>query len=217
MGINSDNAGDMHPEHRKVCSFFDFDGTLIAGDSFTGFIRHAFGLTGLIRVLLMSSIAILLWKTGLRSNVYAKLRMFSAAFKGMPHAEFRKLGRTYISCIDRILRPEVAARLLHALERNETVAIVSASLGDWIRPWAAANGVSHVIATEPEVDAEGRLTGRFSTPNCEKKQKVVRLLEAFPDLGSNRSDYYVTAYGDSPADSEFLAFADNGINIKIHS
>ena len=192
-------------------SLFDFDGTLIAGDSFKGFIRHAFGLVGLGRVLMRSSVAILLWKCGLRSNVHAKLRMFSSAFKGMPLTEFRQLGRTYMPKIDRILRPEVAAKLQQAVAEGETVAIVSASLGDWIRPWAAANGVRHVIATEPEVDSDGRLTGRFRTPNCEKQQKVDRLIEHFPELAERRADFFITAYGDSPADAPLLAFANQPV------
>ena len=115
---------------------FDFDGTLTRHDSFTGFIRHVHGMRGLIRVLLQSSWAIILWKTGFRSNTYAKLHMFAAAFKGMDAEEFRNAGKTYADKINRMVRPETKASLNAAVRQNEEVAIVSASLGDWTRPWA---------------------------------------------------------------------------------
>lgn len=195
-------------------SFFDFDGTLTTGDSFTGFIRHCFGRGGLLRVLMKSAPAILLWKCGLYSNVYAKLHMFRAAFRGMPVDDFRRYGRTYIGGIDKMLRADVVTQLQQALATGETVAIVSASLGDWIRPWAAAYGVQYVIATEPELDADRRLTGGFCTPNCEKQEKVQRILKQFPELERNRDNYHVTAYGDSSSDIPMLSFADRPIKIN---
>ena len=51
---------------------------------------------------------------------------------------------------------------------------------------------------------DGRLTGRFLTPNCYGQEKVRRILTLHPD----RSAYHLTAYGDSRGDREMLAFAD---------
>lgn len=189
-------------------TLFDFDGTLTRGDSFTGFIRHVHGTWGLIRVLLKSAPAIALWKSGLRDNTYAKLRMFAAAFRGMPIDEFRRHGEDYITGIDRMLRTEVVDELRSAVSQGDKVAIVSASLGDWIRPWAHANGVQHVLATEPETDAAGSLTGRFSRQNCQREEKCRRILEAFPEIADNRSECHVTAWGDSDGDTEMLELAD---------
>lgn len=53
---------------------------------------------------------------------------------------------------------------------------------------------------------EGKLTGRFSSPNCYGAQKVDRLLEVYPQ--GNIS--YLYAYGDSQGDKELLEFADEG-------
>lgn len=192
-------------------SLFDLDGTLTRGDTFTGFIRHVHGLWGLVRVLAVSAPMILLWKLGMRTNVDAKLRMFAAAFRGMPLAEFRRQGESFAAVIDRMARPSTLAALRAAVAGGETTAIVSASLGDWIRPWAARRGVTAVIATEPETDSEGRLTGRFATPNCERRQKVERTLATFPELRDHRSDCFVTAYGDSPGDADMLEFANKPV------
>ena len=156
---------------------FDFDGTLTRHDSFTGFIRHVHGMRGLIRVLLQSSWAIILWKTGFRSNTYAKLHMFAAAFKGMDAEEFRNAGKTYADKINRMV------------------------------------GARTVLTTEAETGGNGRLTGRFSRPNCQCGEKARRILEAYPELKSNRSEFFVTAYGDSDGDNEMLELADEKIRV----
>ena len=51
---------------------------------------------------------------------------------------------------------------------------------------------------------DGRLTGRFLTPNCYGAEKVNRIRQLLPD----RQHYYLVAYGDSRGDRELLAEAD---------
>ena len=53
---------------------------------------------------------------------------------------------------------------------------------------------------------DGRLTGRFATPNCYGPEKVRRIREVFPD----RDNYHLTAFGDSRGDKEMLDYADQG-------
>lgn len=115
-------------------TFFDFDGTLTRQDSFICFIRHVRGLVGLLRSLAVSLPAIALWKVGLRTGEYAKLRLFSAAFRGMSHEEFRSAGESFARKVEGITRSETVAALGNALREHRTVAIVSASCGDWIAP-----------------------------------------------------------------------------------
>ena len=78
--------------------------------------------------------------------------------------------------------------------------IVSASIDLWVESFFP--GI-HVLGTQVEVE-QGRLTGRFLTPNCYGQEKVNRILEEYPD----RKSYHLTAYGDSRGDRELLAFAD---------
>lgn len=195
-------------EMKTNYSFFDLDGTLTRGDTFTGFIRHCLGLTGLMRVLVQSAPAIFLWKTGFRSNTYAKLKMFSAAFRGMRVEDFRSRGVSFAVQIERMARKEILRALHKAVKDGDVVAIVSASIGDWIRPWARRHGVENVLATEVEIDAAGRLTGRFSTPNCQRAEKTARILSRFPELAAERGACHVAAWGDSDGDSGMLALAD---------
>ena len=94
------------------------------------------------------------------------------------------------------------------------MAIVSASIDNWVRPFfyqLTAHSVSdfRVIGTKVEADSNGRLTGRFLTNNCYGPEKVRRVLAEYPQLAAQRSSYVVEAYGDSRGDKEMLAFADN--------
>ena len=78
--------------------------------------------------------------------------------------------------------------------------IVSASIDNWVQPFFPE---VKVLGTQIEV-VNGKLTGRFLTKNCYGQEKVNRILALYP----NRTDYHLTAYGDSRGDKEMLAFAD---------
>lgn len=191
----------------KRYSFFDFDGTLTRKDTLPIFMRHAIGLPRTISTFLRAMPAIAAWKLKRISNSEAKERLFSLAFKGMKVEEFREKGRTFASKISDIERPEVVAALREAAARGDNTAIVSASMGSWIRPWAEKHDFIRVISTEPEVK-RGRLTGRFATPNCHGPEKRRRILEAFPELETDRSKCHVEAWGDSSGDNEMFGLAD---------
>lgn len=191
----------------KRYSFFDFDGTLTRKDTLPLFMRHAIGLPRTIAAFLSAIPAIAAWKLKRISNSEAKQRLFSLAFKGMKVEEFREKGRTFAEKIRKIERPEVVEALKEAAARGDNTAIVSASMGTWIRPWAEKLDFIRVISTEPEVK-RGRLTGRFATPNCHGSEKRRRILEAFPELETDRDNCLVEAWGDSSGDDEMLGLAD---------
>ena len=88
-------------------------------------------------------------------------------------------------------------------EEGNKIAIISASVPDWIRPWAQTVGIRLVEGTGLEV-REQTLTGRFSTPNCKGGEKVRRLRRLYPDFASET----LHVYGDSSGDKELLALAD---------
>lgn len=191
----------------KRYSFFDFDGTLTSKDTLPLFMRHAIGLPRTIAAFIYAVPAIAAWKLKRISNSEAKERLFSLGFKGMKVEEFRDKGRTFAEKIQLIERPEVVAALKESAARGDNTAIVSASMGSWIRPWAERLDFIRVISTEPEVK-RGRLTGRFATPNCHGPEKRRRILEAYPELETARSNCRVEVWGDSSGDDEMLKLAD---------
>ena len=96
-------------------------------------------------------------------------------------------------------------------DEAHAMAIVSASIDNWVRPFAEMYlGQQHdgtdivVLGTKVETDGNGRLTGRFATSNCYGAEKVRRIAEVWP----SRDQYDVSAFGDSKGDKEMLAYAD---------
>ena len=191
---------------------FDFDGTLTIGDSFLGFVRYVKGTKSLMWGVIKCFPYLLAYAIGVCSNTQAKEKLFSCFFKGMNYSVFCKYGVEFSSVLERKTNPISLGQLHHHVKKGSKVYIISASMAEWIRPWAKAYGVTDVIGTKPEVDAVGYLTGHFCTKNCFGAEKVRRFLEIEP----NRSSYCLVAYGDSRGDKEILAFADEGYFVGRH-
>ena len=179
---------------------FDFDGTLTTRDTLIEFIRYACGTARFLLGFLLYSLLLVLMKLRLYSNGKAKQKVFAHFFKGMTIDKFDTLCQDFASTHRHLLRPEVVSQLEQALSEGAEVLIVSASIDNWVQPFFPK---VKVLGTQIEV-IDGRLTGRFLTPNCYGQEKVRRILTLHPD----RSAYHLTAYGDSRGDREMLAFAD---------
>ena len=185
---------------------FDFDGTLTTRDTLLEFIRFACGAPRFLLGFLLHAPLLVLMKLRLYDNGKAKQRVFSWFFKGMPVEAFDALCQDFAHTHRHLLRPDVVRVLEQALAEGSEVLIVSASIDNWVQPFFPS---VTVLGTQIEV-ADGRLTGRFLTPNCYGQEKVHRILALHPD----RSDYHLTAYGDSRGDREMLAFADEAHMIR---
>ena len=123
----------------------------------------------------------------------------------MDYLQFKQYGETFAKIVNRDTRPEIVEALRVHYQSGHRIVIVSASIGDWIRPWASHNNVYNVIATEVEVDTNGCLTGRFLTANCHGSEKVVRIKQMFPDIENMKT----WAYGDSRGDDEMLSIVNH--------
>ena len=187
---------------KRLC-LFDFDGTLISRDSLYLFAVFARGRFRTWWSIFRSLPDIFLWKTGRISSSQAKERLFGRIFRGMAIDEFTELGKKFSSSLHRFERPEIMKIAREHIAQGAEAVIVSASIDQWIRPWAAENGFVKVIATEAEIGPDGRLTGKFRGPNCVGPRKVERILEEYPDAGERE----IWAYGDSSSDDPMLAMA----------
>ena len=183
---------------KRRVTVFDFDGTLVADDSFIGFSRYIFGsgrfVLGMIRALPW----LMAWKAGLTSGSKAKEKLYSALYRGLDKAEIVERS---VSFKPRY-REEVLAELHHCKAAGDKVYIVSASLDLWLEQIASRLGVE-LLCTTSSVDSRGRLDGRFASPNCHGAEKVRRLLEK----ESDRADYILTVYGDEPHGGDAALFA----------
>ena len=168
-------------------SIFDFDGTLTDKDTFLLFARFVRKRKGMWHAGIKALPAIMAWRLGLKGSAHAKERLFGALYGGMPVSAFKAYGEAFADVVDRNLRKRGMDELNRARERGDKIAICSASVPQWIEPWARRHGIDTVMGTDIEVDADGRLTGRFAVPNCKGPEKVRRVTQIFPD----RTDLHI--------------------------
>ena len=210
----------------KKIFVFDFDGTLTHADTLLAFIRFACGPVRMLLGFALYAPLLVLMKLKVYPNYKAKQKVFAHFFRGMTLTRFDALCTAFAQQGEHLLRP--AARNFINTVRSEAyaMAIVSASIDNWVRPFAEmylqsdnsqdnrqSNSQDNkpsspiiVLGTKVEVDAAGCLTGRFSTPNCYGPEKVRRIEAVWP----HREQYDVSAFGDSRGDKEMLAYADQG-------
>ncbi|MDE7437845.1 MAG: haloacid dehalogenase-like hydrolase [Muribaculaceae bacterium] len=186
-------------------AFFDFDGTLTRHDTFIRFAKFSVGKMAFYKALIKSIPVICLWKLGLKSNSDAKQTLFSHLYKGMDYGWFKKLGYAFAPMIDNDSRPEIIEILKQHQRDGRKIIIVSASIADWIKPWAESYGIECVIGTEVEKDKHGRITGRFKTKNCHGAEKVSRIRELYPEIDT----FETWAYGDSSGDDAMLSIVNH--------
>lgn len=189
---------------KKVLAVFDFDGTITRKDTFNGFIISDIGLLRFFLITLRYAYLHLAYLFGLVANDVPKFTVFSKLYKGVKYSDFVQKCIIYSSKIDNIVSDEAMLKIKwHAAQGHELI-IISASVVDWIEPWAKRNDFSTVIANSLELDGD-ILTGRPARKNCHGAEKLRRFYEAFPDSGS----YETYVYGDSAGDRELLAIADH--------
>lgn len=197
----------MH--HNTTIAAFDFDGTITTKDTLFDFIRFYIGRNNLIKGLIILSPTLILFKLGFIKNDAAKQKLFSFFFKGKSIDEFNTVSKDYIKRIQEITRPTILEKIKWHQSQNHKVIIISASIGNWIKPWALEMNIETVLATEIKV-GDKIIEGSFSSENCYGQEKVNRLLSQYP----NRNEYTLYAYGDSAGDRELLALADYPTLIK---
>ena len=195
---------------KRNIAVFDFDGTLTTRDSFLAFIKWACGPVSYYVGFLRFAPQLLLMFMHLYPNWKAKERIFAHFFKGWQYSWFQALGEDFATALDTMRNEPVIGRLKEHIDHGDTVYVISASLPEWVEPWCRQLGVNAVLATEIEVNDQGRITGRFKTKNCFGQEKVDRLLKVEPE----RETYVLHAYGDSRGDLELLAFADEATHVK---
>lgn len=196
---------------RKTIAVFDFDGTITQKDTLLVFIKFSKGKWPFFFGFLLFSPLIVAMKLKLYPNWKAKQNLFSFFYKGISLEKFNDWGSKFSSEIDKIQQPKALEALKQHKNNGDKVVIISASIENWIKPWAEKIGADMVLATKIQQDKNGLLTGKFISKNCYGQEKVNRLLEMFP----NRNDYKLIVYGDSRGDKELIDIAEEGFYNKF--
>ena len=195
---------------RRVVAAFDFDGTLVPGDSLLPFVwraagpRRFFAATARHGLRVAGAAGL---KVGSRDD--AKAAWVRAAMRGLPLADVTAEAEQFAARLESRVAPEAIGRIRWHRSRGHEVVLISASLQIYLAPFGRRVGFDAVLATGLEVGADGRFTGRLEGGNVRGEEKVARLRQW---LGVDTCELW--AYGDSDGDRELLAAADHGYRIS---
>jgi phosphatidylglycerophosphatase C len=195
---------------KRVIAVFDFDGTITTRDSLPVFIKFAVPFLHLLKGSLYMAPFVLLFKLKVIPNYIAKERLLKTFFKGISIERFNSISEKFVANVERIVNPAALEKVKWHQQKGHEVIIISASVENWIRPWANKHGIKTVLATGLQLDNQ-MITGKFLSKNCHGAEKVIRLLAAYPD----RDSYILYAYGDSNGDKELLLAADHSFYRKF--
>lgn len=151
------------PDGPQVAAFFDFDGTLIDGYSakayFTDRLKNRdIGLRELIRTVVESANV---ERRG--ADITRLMTVAIAALEGRTEDEMSKLGRDlFARKISSMIFPGARALVEAHAAKGHTIVIASSATPPQIMPAAYDLGITHILATEYEVDDRGVLTGKVS-------------------------------------------------------
>lgn len=198
--------------YKYTLAAFDFDKTITKIDTLNDLLLLNFGYKKFILKMFLLSPLLVLYVLKLIPNYVAKQNLFSHFFRGYRDENFNKICTDYsLKRIDGIIKKEALNKIRWHKEKGHKVIIISASMENWIKPWAEKNSIDDVISTLPEIK-DNILTGKFSGSNCYGEEKVKRFLEKYPD----KNEYFLYAYGDSRGDRELLNLADEGFYRKFN-
>jgi len=180
-------------------AFFDFDGTITTKDTLLEFVKYSKGAFPFYLGFLLTSPWMVAYKCKLISNQAAKEQFLRFFFRKTPLSEFEQLCKDFATeKIPQLIRPKALKEITQLQEKDAQVVIVSASPGNWIRPWSENIGLQ-LIATRLIIKDQ-RLTGKIEGRNCHGEEKVRRIKEAY-----TLADYdEVYAYGDTSGDKPML-------------
>lgn len=197
----TDSNSEQNPDQtqkKRPLALFDFDGTITIIDTFPLFILYTVPMLRIIIKMPQLTSALGAYVLGKKTNSQAKQAITVALFQGTPVEHFTKeCDRFCQRVLPKIVRKQALERIQWHQQHNHDVIIVSASCKTYIQPWAEKHNIERVIATEWEIH-NGKLTGRFSTPNCNGHAKVTMIESQMGPLEHLQTYAYGNSKGDLP-------------------
>jgi phosphatidylglycerophosphatase C len=193
------------PQQRKIAStlvLFDFDGTITTKDTLIEFVQFYHGKRTFWWRMMMLAPVMVLFLLKLIPNWKAKQFFLSRYFKGEKIKDFNTRCRDFSrQVLPHLIRSGALKAIDEFKKQNHTIAVVSASAENWVKPWCDQQGIL-CLATRLEIK-DGYITGKLLGRNCYGDEKVCRIKEQFDLTSFDR----IIAYGDSSGDKEMLALA----------
>ena len=195
----------------RPLAVFDFDGTLVRGDSFLPFVLSYARSRRRLRPFLTLPVYLGLYATRLLSDRRAKERVLVSFLRGEPKALVTEHASRFW---DRWVRPRLYAEVLARLREHQSaghrVVLLSASPEVYIPVIGQFLAVDEVICTRVKALADS-WDGALDGPNCKGAEKVTALQRYLqmdtPPRGSS-------AYGDSRSDLPVLRWVESGFLVR---
>lgn len=190
---------------KQVVAAFDFDGTLTHRDSLFPFLLYVAGPLkfSLKLVTLLPSLS--LYALGLLRNDIAKQIVLRRFLANMDIGTIDQYAMQFAAMkLPALLSSDAMQRLEWHLQQGHRCVVVSASLENYLRPWANKAGFNDILGSKLVIQAAGTVSGNLQGENCFGPEKMRRLQA----LLGPREGYILYAYGDSRGDKELLSAAD---------
>ena len=175
---------------KKNIFLIDFDGTIIEGDSLIKFSYFSIGIIHFFKYWVKVIFLIPFYS---RSDLK---QMFYSNFNEFNLDDFNSLCSGFYTQKLRKLIKKSFMDFIKNINEDSKVVIVSASISNYLKPWCDEMGLD-LISTELEV-VNGKLTGKFSTPNCNGKEKVRRIKEKYNLKEFDEIHVFGNSKGDLP-------------------
>ena len=182
---------------------FDFDGTLIKGDSTLIFLFLLRGPFLLIKDFIEISHLLFLYIFGRVNEVYIKEKLINKALKSTSDYKIKKvLSEKLPEILKKKIRKEAIKRLNWHKNKGHRCLIVTASPKQLITSISELLNME-LIASEcsdfEKINSKNKFL--FNTPYCKGPEKLSRLIDY---LGFIPNPKYLEVYGDSEGDKELL-------------
>ncbi|KAF3362620.1 Protein CicA [Chlamydiales bacterium STE3] len=190
---------------KPIVAAFDFDGTISYFDTLVPFLWKLSGPFGLLFHLFLTTPDFLRFLFGKISRQQAKEALLTKCLKGTPYSQAATAGQDYAThFLKKLIKPAAMQKIAWHSQQQHHLVLISANLNVYLKPWARQGGFQTILASELEIDSEGRITGHLKGKNCWGQEKVERLLSTF----GPKENFTLYAYGDSQGDKELLDLAD---------
>lgn len=184
----------------RSAAIFDFDGTLVKGDSLLPFVVGVAGWPKALLTLALSILSPALIAKDRKTEI--KKRWLKANLDGRSLDEVRKVAAGLKEW--RRWKVDVKSALEKHKAEGAKVVIATGALDLYIHEVAEGLPVDAVMCTEME-RVGGKLTGRLLGENCVRKEKARRVAKWLAENGPFETTY---GYGNAPSDLPFLALVD---------
>jgi phosphatidylglycerophosphatase C len=186
-------------------AFFDFDGTLVRGDSLLPFLSQVVGYRR-ARLSLVQAIRtgfLLGRRTGGDIRTAIKEVLLALTLKGVPLTEAQAAAERLADW------PRWNVRIRDELNRHRDagrrIVVATGALAVYMPVLLRGLPVDHLLATELEVE-DGVLTGRMAGGNCVRASKAERVARYLAEHGPFGETW---GYGNRPSDLAMLDLLHN--------